>query len=77
MRTSLEKQIKVLSFLREGKKPAEIHKLTHIHMNTICYIRDNGPGNIDQLIKMLRLAVESNVLNECQIRELKEFIGKL
>ena len=77
MYESLEKQIKVLALLRRGKKPSDIQTEMRIPDSTISYIRQHSTDNVSRLIGLLRLAIESDVLEKQQMQELKAIVAKL
>lgn len=77
MYKSLEKQIKVMGLLRQGKKPSDIQREVKVADSTIGYIRQHGPDNINRLIALLRMAVENHVVEEEQIRKLRAVLANL
>jgi len=77
MYKSLEKQIRVMGLLRQGKNTAQIQKDMKVSNSTISYIRQHGPDNLNRLIDLLKMAVENQVLEEEQLRELKTVLANL
>jgi uncharacterized protein YerC len=75
MYKSLEKQIRVMGLLRQGKNTVQIQKEVKIADSTIGYIRQHGPDNVNRLIDLLKMAVENQVMEEEQIRKLRAALG--
>jgi hypothetical protein len=69
-------QITALRLTRQGKTPAEIHKLKGIPASTTYYALKSAIRKIDQAIELLRYAVEIGGLNESQVKDLKSFLQK-
>lgn len=76
MGTFTKNQVTALRLTRQGKTPAEIHKLVGIPASTAYYALESATRKIDQAIELLRYAVEIGGLNESQVKDLKSFIQK-
>jgi DNA-binding CsgD family transcriptional regulator len=77
MRTLSENQRLVLKFLREGKTPAEISRLTGKRASTVSEAIRRGKGNIERAIQILQVAIENGLLDEIQAQKLKSILGKI
>jgi hypothetical protein len=76
MESFTKNQITALRLARQGKTPAEIHKLIGIPPSTAYYALESAIRKIDQAIELLRYAIEIGGLNESQVEDLKSFLQK-
>ncbi|MEM3760329.1 MAG: hypothetical protein QXZ02_04355 [Candidatus Bathyarchaeia archaeon] len=77
MRALSENQRLVLKLLHEGKTPAEISRLTGIRASSVSEAIRRGKGNIERAIQILQVAVENGLLDESQVRKLKDILRKV
>jgi hypothetical protein len=77
MHPSFKKQIEVLKLLQQHTPPTEIHQTKHIPITTVCYIRDNTPKMLDNLIEKIHFAVQNSVLDKHQAQKLRKVLSKL
>jgi DNA-binding CsgD family transcriptional regulator len=77
MRTLSENQKKVLKLLCEGKTPAEIGKLMGKGASSVSEAIRRGKGNIERAIQILQIAIEDGLLDESQVKKIKNILSKI
>jgi len=72
-----ETQKKVLILHSRGKKPREIAEIAKIKVRTVREALKRGRNNLDKSIENIEFSIRNNLLNDKQVRALKEILNEL